>query len=870
MNSFKYYCCTAPRLLALMTAFAGISQADDYRIDAMAKPIEQHVFLKLDPAQEHYSGRVQITLELSKAGKSLQFSGLDYVASQAKLSGKADCDLALQMGEQGVVSATCADELPAGRYQLAIDFTAPYNHKSVGLYKTTDQGTPYLFTQFEMTDARRAFPVFDEPAYKIPFQVTISAPSHLKVYGNTPASNTRVDGEWTTHEFAKTPPIPSYLVALAVGPFEEIKVEGMRIPGRIITTQGKSAMAKYAAKEMPKILAALELYFGRPYPYAKLDSVAVPEYPFGAMENAGLITYREDVLLIDEARASIGQKSNTVGIMAHEMAHQWYGNLVTMKWWNDLWLNEAFASWMAAKVVRQHYPELETHLSLPQNQVMAQDALLTTKPIRKPIKTEADIMDGLGLAYSKGSAVLSLIEQWIGEDAFQQGIRQYMKDHAFKNAEADHLWNALGKASKKDVSAVLRSFIEQSSFPLLMVDVNGASLTLTQQRFVNAGITAPAQQWTVPVNIKYGKGKQIAQTSVVLREKQASVQLDFEPEWVYPDTDAKGYYRFVLGEQLRARSLPHFNEQNLNVRERLAFIAASADLLNAGKLDGGSYLTIVSRMLTDSHPRVVSTAMANIVAQREAFVSESNETAWRRFIHAQMRAPLQRFGLVSQPNDPVGVDGVRRNLLTAMAFEINDAAVIAQSKIIAQQFLVDASKVDSRLIDSHLAIAAFYGDDALFNAMRTVFESTKTPQVRSSLLTAFSMFGDAGLQQKALDYLLSDAVTASDMRYVFYGHMFKAVRFARMRAWVYQHYDALIKKMPPFVVPSLPGFVASECESPIYNEAEKFFSDKLPAVPGYARTLAKAKEAVTQCSTLRARETDSVNTYLRQFQGNAD
>ncbi len=849
-------------LLSLLTVAV---QADEYRIDPVAKPIQQTVFLRVDPKLEQYNGKVSIELDVIKATRHLQFSGLDYTPNTLLLTGKANCALKATMGEHGVVTANCASELPVGRYQLDIEFSAPYNRKSVGLYKTIDQNEAYLFTQFEMNDARRAFPVFDEPEYKIPFQLTIAAPKGHKVYANTPETKTTESGEWVTHEFAKTLPIPSYLVAMAVGPFEEVAVEGMRIPGRVITTKGKSAQAKYAAKEMPKILAALEQYFGRPYPYEKLDSVAVPEYPFGAMENAGLITYREDVLLIDEARASVGQKTNTVGIIAHEIAHQWYGNLVTMKWWNDLWLNEAFASWMASKIVVSQYPELESHLSLPQNQVMTADALLTTKPIRKPIKTEADIMDGLGLAYSKGSAVLSLVEQWIGEEAFRTGIRQYLNDFAFKNAEADDLWNALGKASKKDVAAVLRSYIEQSSFPLLSVDIKGKMLTLQQQRFVNAGVTAPAQMWTVPVNIKYGKGNKTATTSVLMKDAVGSVTLEFEPDWVYPDTDAKGYYRFVLSDKLRDASLVHFTEKNLNPRERLAFIAGSSDLVNAGKMTGANFLRVLGGMLNDSHPRVVSSALGNIAAQREVYVNATNEAAWGRYVQKQSQAALQRFGVVSQANDPVGVDGIRRNLLNLLAFEIKDAKQIADSKKMAAEFLQDASKADPRLIDSHMAIAAFYGDEALFKQMKSVFESTKTPQVRTTLLGALSYFGDAALQHAVLDYLLTDAITASDMRYAFYGHMFKDERYARMRAWVYKNYDALIKKTPPFVVPSVPTFVGSGCDMSVYSEAEKFFADKIQANPGYVRTLAKLKESVSSCAALRERESAGVNQYLQQF-----
>ena len=404
---------------------AAVAANDEFRIAKLAQPIEQSIWLKLDPAQEGYEGRVNITLELEEAGGEIQFSGRDYTIDSAAVSGTADCDLTTAMGEHGVVRATCADELPAGRYALEIVYHASFNRQSAGLYKTIAQGDPYLFAQFEMSDARRAFSVFDEPEYKIPFTLSVSVPDGHKVYTNTPETAQSSKDGWTTREFAPTPPIPSYLLAIAAGSLEEYPVTGLSVPGRIITTRGKSGQAAYTAQQMPRILAALETYFGRPYPYAKLDSVAVPEFSFGGMENAGLITYGEDLLLLDAKQASLEEKRSSVGVMAHEMAHQWYGNLVTMRWWDDLWLNEAFATWMGNKIVAQVYPELESQLTLGQNSVMPTDALLTTRPIRKPIRAEADIFDGFQLAYDKDDTVLGMVVQWIGEDVFKKGVRTY-------------------------------------------------------------------------------------------------------------------------------------------------------------------------------------------------------------------------------------------------------------------------------------------------------------------------------------------------------------------------------------------------------------------------------------------------------------
>lgn len=850
---------------AALLAGQALASEPQFRLMSPVKPLAQAVKLSVDPAQERYTGQSIIELEITKATDFVEFNGLDLTTSKAMLTGKKSCELTVkQVSELGILRGNCAQSLPAGKYTLTVDFNAPFNRKSVGLYKTIDAGEPYLFTQFEMTDARRAFPIFDEPNYKIPYQLTISAPKALKVYNNSPEVSAKVNGEWVEHQFAQTLPIPSYLVALAVGPFEEVAVKGLKIDSRVITPKGKSHLAQYAAAELPKILTALENYFGRPYPYAKLDTIAVPEFPYGAMENAGLVTYREDILLVDQEHASLEQKKSSASVIAHELAHQWYGNLVTMKWWNDLWLNEAFASWMASKVTKQLYPEFLEELSLPQNAVMGSDALLTTKPIRKEVKSDADIMDGLGLAYSKGSSVLSMIEQWIGEDAFQQGIQQYMKDHAFKNTEASDLWHALAKSSKQDVPAVLKGFIEQSSYPLITFGIEGKNLTLRQQRFANAGVNAPAQQWTVPVNFKYGKGNEVRTASTLLNAEHSSVKLDFVPEWIYPDADAKGYYRFSMNADM-LKAVQSRASAVLNVRERLGFIANSNALLGAGQLTGGDYFAVLAALVGDDHPKVASQALRYINSKRDVFVNSSNEQAWTKFVQQAMKPALARYGLASKADDQPGVNGIRNQLLTLAGLEGKDPQVIANANQQTQAYLKDTNSVDAALIGNYLAIAAYFGDQTLFEQMQSTFETTKDPHQRTNLLESLGYFKDPALQDRSLAYLLTDAITASDFEYGISGHFYQDERQARVKAWFYSHYDEVAKKLPPFRLPSLPAYIAGGCDLAEFGKAKAFFTGKVSDVPGYARTLVKVEESVNQCAALRQRELASVNQYLNKF-----
>ncbi|GIU50502.1 aminopeptidase [Shewanella sairae] len=851
-------------LVSLTCAASYQAQANEYVLSKVAKPISQSVAMTLDPNKDDFFGNTSIKLEVLSATQQLQLNGVAYLPSNIQLAGAKDCSMTSKQLDTGIVLFNCAHEITPGQYTLSMDFEAPYNRQSVGLYKTMDGGLPYLFTQFEMSDARRAFPVFDEPEYKIPFQVTITAPKTDKVYSNTPETKTTTADNMTTHVFAETKPLSSYLVAFAVGQFEEIPVSGMKVPGRVITTKGKIELAQYAAKQMPIVLSALEEYFGVDYPYAKLDTVAVPEFPFGAMENAGLITYREDILLLDEATASQNSKERAVSIIGHELAHQWYGNLVTMQWWNDLWLNEAFASWMAAKVTHQTHPEFESNLSLSKNYVMALDSRVSTKPIRKPIKTEADIMDGLGLAYNKGEAVLDMVENYIGVDAFNKGIRQYIKDHAYKNTEADDLWNALSKASGKDVGKVLSTFIEQSSYPLVNVSVDGKRLTLNQKRFVTAGTDAPAQRWTVPVSIKYGKGNTVEQTTVLLEKDSQTFELAFAPEWVYPDADAMGYYRWLLDE-VQMTQLLNNAKSKLSVRERKALVLAADALLDAGLVSGGELLNILGEFIDDPHPEVVSTALGYLQSQKGTFIDESNQQKWAKFIAARAQVAIDKYGLEVKPGENTAVSKLRPTLVQLLAFEAEDRATIVTATKEAKSYLSGSDKVDPYLIGTHLTIAIYNGDSSLLDQAKRVFETTKDPLKRTRLMMALGYAPTKELQSDILAYTLTDNIKAPDLRYILAGQDYSKERKQRFRNWVYANYAEIKDKLPPFAVANIPYYTGSGCEADALIKTENFFKSKLATTPEYGRTLAKLEESVNNCVALKQREQASVEAYLNRL-----
>jgi aminopeptidase N len=383
---------------------------DPYRLTSAVRPLAQQLTLRIDPARPDYSGKTTMDIEILRPTRLVRLHAEDMQIDSVTLGqGEETVGVTSRQAEHGLLQLEAETELAPGRYTLAIGFTNDFNTDGVGIHRNELDGRHYIFSQFEAVDAREAFPCFDEPGFKIPWQLTISTPEDQLAITNTPEASAQTASGWTTTEFAATPPLPSYLIAVAVGPFETVPIPGMSVPGRVVVPEGRSALTKFAVETTPPLLAFLEEYFGEPYPFSKLDLIATVGAFSGAMEHPGAITYSDFFLLLD-ANASARQRQMLLRVTAHELAHQWFGNLVTMQWWDDLWLNESFADWMADKTVAAVYPDTD-HGSAELRtlfRIMDADASPATEPIRRTFRATDNFEDGVFLAYFKGKAVLGM------------------------------------------------------------------------------------------------------------------------------------------------------------------------------------------------------------------------------------------------------------------------------------------------------------------------------------------------------------------------------------------------------------------------------------------------------------------------------
>ncbi len=489
------------------------------RLPGTAEPTGYAVELALDPGQDTFRGKVDVDVRLKEKTRLLWLNGSDLVVGKASAS-SADRSVGVRPvpGGGDFVGFAFDRDVGPGTLKLHVEYTGKLDTTSTqGLFRQKDGEDWYVFSQLENTDARRAFPCFDEPSYKVPWQLTVRIPKGTTAVSNTPIASESdgADGSRVVR-FRKTDPLPSYLVAVAVGPFDYLDagVAGSKkTPIRIVTPRGKASQGRYAAQTTGPMLELLEAYFGIPYPYAKLDQLAIPQtVTFGAMENAGLITWSERILIAPSTEETVGFFRTQASINAHEMAHQWFGDLVTLAWWDDVWLNESFATWMADRILIEWKPEWGTDVErvVSRSNVMFEDTLVSARKIRQEIVSNDDIVNAFDqISYQKGAAVLTMFESWVGAAKFQAGVHAYLEAHRFGNATVRDFLQALEGASRPGVAAAFSTFLDQPGVPVVDValDCAGgpAKAALAQKRLLPLGSKgAGAELWQIPVCSRAG------------------------------------------------------------------------------------------------------------------------------------------------------------------------------------------------------------------------------------------------------------------------------------------------------------------------------------------------------------------------------
>lgn len=854
MRINRFILAVAATLASTSVAFG--KDAVDYRLPPGIHPTSQVIELHLDPAADDYSGITTIKLTIEDRTDHIGIYLLGLEMTRISLSGN---------GAERVLEATADDwdiqwladgqSLEPGDYSLSIEFEGAYSTDSLGMHRVTFEDNDYVFTQFESVYARRAFPIFDEPSFKIPFQLTINAPAGLTVISNTPIAATMVEDGWQRVEFMQTKPLPSYLIAYAVGPLDRAEIEGMSIPGFIYTPKGRADELGFVLRETPTIVKALEEYFGFDYPYKKLDFLAVPEFAFGAMENPGLITFRTDLLMLGD-EASGRSAVRAVMVVAHEVAHIWYGDLVTMAWWNDLWLNEAFATWMSMSILEQAYPQYETNLRLPQSGAFGVDQRTTSKAIRRTVRNEAEIFDGMGLNYSKGHAILNMLEAYVGPEVFRESIQAYLKKYAWSNATETDLWNVIGATSGLDVAAIASDFLNQPGFATLRLEDDG---TVVQKRYLSYGREAPDLQWKIPLNIKYKKDGEIRSTFYLLNDKSGTIDIPAGSDWIFPDAAGNGYFRWNIDSQKLYNLVD--DADALSNREKIALLSNSGALLNAGDLTLADYLFVLNRMLDDPHPLVFLPALERLKVIGEKFVGANNRDLFARFVDQALAKRFTLVGIDPRETDTEATVQMRPRLMRILGQYGTDLSVREAAGDLATQYLNAPASVSSDLGREALRVTALSDDGELYAVYKQAYLDTQSVDLKSNILGSM-YFDDPEIVRSHLDFSISAAVAAGDATTGI--RLFASILddHAILYDWLEQNLDTFKDKIPSFIHPMLPQLFQSSCNAHNLELLHEFFDDRGDL---YTPAIAKATESMENCIARRARESEALDQFLAQF-----
>ena len=844
------------------------------RLPNVARPLHETVELAIDPASEDFTGTITTELEVLSSTSTIWLDAQEITVDKATI-GSATARVVT--APKDYLALVVDAPLPVGRTTMTITYRGKmHRDDGDGIYTVKEGNDIYAFTQFEATDARQAFPCFDEPAYKIPWQVSIRTKKAQVALSNTPieAETDAGNGDKLVR-FAETRPLPSYLVAFAVGPFEAVDAGKTRggAPIRIVAPRGHGGELAYAAEATKPLLDRLEDYFGIPYPFPKLDLLAVPVFNAGAMENPGLITFRQSILAVKPGQDTLDTRERFATVAAHEMAHMWFGDLVTLAWWDDTWLNESFATWMETKIIEAWKPEWDVGVDRVATKlgVMGQDSLDSARTIRQPIESKGDIETAFdGITYQKGEAVLTMIEARVGAAVFQQGVRAYLAAHASRNATYDDFVSAMSTAAGTDLHPVFDAFVKQSgvpvvSFALSCADKAHASLALAQRRYAPVGSKIdPKRTWQLPICVRWGAGKDRGRDCTTLAAETGELALSSKtcPDWVGPNEGGLGYYHAAATGKTLDTLLARAGTI-LTLPERINLIGDVRALVASGEIDNGKALALIAS-LAKEHSRHIVDASVGIVAGISEMVPDDLRTKYEKLILRLYRARATELGWHSKPNEDADRKQLRPTLLAMVAGEAHDPALVAEAKALAWKWLDDHKAIEPELVGVALSVAAIHGDQKLFDRLHADAKKTTDREERGHLLGAMGAFEDPKIVDQAMALVLTDEFELRESIGLLQGGF--ANRKTRVTAYnfVKEHYDAISEKLPLAYRPYMAYTVVALCDEGRRAEIEAFFKPRIEKLDGGALVMKQALEGMSLCAAQRKAQQPGVTAFLKK------
>lgn len=804
---------------------------------------------------------VKPTTMITINSAEIKFTSATVETGGAKLNAKVTID---EDREQANIIAPRM--IPAGPARLHIVFTGILNDKLRGFYLSETPKRRYAVTQFESTDARRAFPCFDEPDKKATFDITLivdksdTAISNERVISDTPGPT----DDKHTLKFATTKKLSTYLVALLVGDFQCVNGSSDDIPIRVCATPDKTDQGKFALEAAEYIMHYYNDYFGIKYPYGKLDLIAIPDFEAGAMENAGAITYRESFILVDPKVANVDNYELVASVAAHEMAHMWFGDLVTMKWWDNLWLNEGFATWMESKPVAKWKPEWNIPLGevAETTRSLNLDALKNTRPIRQKAETPAEINELFdGIAYGKAAAVLRMVENYVDPELFRKGVHNYLAFHSYGNATAEDFWTAVTQASGKPVDKIMSSFVVQPGLPLLHVSQESdGQISISQERFFNDRrlLGTSEQAWTVPVCWKPISAEGKSSCLVLQGRGQQTKGPAGVP--VFANSDGHGYYRTEYEQALRDQ-LSKSLESGLDPAERISLINDQWALMRVGRISISNYLDLISQLKDERLRQVWSDVLNNLKYIDDMLVGPDDRESFRQLTRNILRPTYAGLAGTQDAKEKA----LRADMFYMLGLIGRDPQVIGEARQIAQDVLANHGSVDPLSIGPALEIAASQGDQALFDQVVQKLKGSTDQIIRSRYMEALSSFEKPELTRQALALGVSGAIRNQDST----GYISRFLRnpYTRAEGWkfIQNHWNDVEKTFTPSSGVALVAGAGYFCDADAAANVSAFF--KVHTVPSTERTLRQSIERINACADLKKMQGSNLQSWLVTHSG---
>ena len=796
-----------------------------------------------------FNGEEIITLNLSKPTNSIKIDAAELSIKESHIiqGGKIISSESSLNEKDEKLTIKLAKKIK-GKAKLSIKFTGTLNDRLLGFYKSQYKDkkgkTKYLATtQFEAADARRAFPCWDEPAVKATFDVSLLVDKHLDAISNMPVISKKKTGTKILHKFGRTPIMSTYLLYLGVGEFEYLHGKLRNIKIRIVTTKGNKNKGKLSLDFTKKFLGEYEKYFGIKYPLPKLDMIAIPDFAAGAMENWGAITFREAILLYDAKTSSTRTKQYIAEVISHELAHQWFGNLVTMKWWNDLWLNESFATFMATKIVNKFYPEWDLwdqFLGDAMLEAMSLDALKNSHPINVDVKHPAQIREIFdAISYDKGGNVLRMLENYVGIENFRKGLKYYLTQHKYSNAEGQDLWKSIGRVAHKPVDAMMKTWIDQVGYPVVDVKRNNSKVSLTQRRFLSDGSISSKNRWSIPIHIEEGNHE----SSILMKSQKSVVSLKNIDSNFIVNSGRYGFYRVQYDDNSLANLSLLIDEKILNHVDRWSLQNDLFSQCVSGTKQIQEYLDFTTSYHDEDNYITLQNLAQNLYHLYKLTRKEKFSDEIRTYTAQFLGTIFDRLGWDSQKNEKHTNALLRSFVITALG-KLGDKEILNEARKRFNKFLKNKNSLAADLQEPVFVLVAWQGNEKTYNKLLSLYKKSTLQEEKIRFLMAMCNFKQKNLLLKTLALSLTPEVRSQNIRVPIMGVSANIYGSDILWPWLKNNWKKLVGRfgvgnpLANRIVASIGSVIDDKQE----KDVRKFFK-RMP-LPGTERVIEQTLERV--------------------------